>query len=87
VVAVCHAGIVEASFALGFGLGASGRRVDCAPRNTSLPHWRHRVARTGEAEWTLSSSNDAGHLTGSSPPASPARDAVPIRSEGAAVDR
>jgi hypothetical protein len=27
---------VEASFALAFGVGATGNRVDCAPRNTSL---------------------------------------------------
>jgi broad specificity phosphatase PhoE len=64
VVAVCHAGIVEASFALAFGSGPSGNRVDCAPANTSLTHWRHRVAPAGEPEWTLVSFNDAGHLTG-----------------------
>jgi probable phosphoglycerate mutase len=62
VVAVCHAGIVEASFALAFGLGASGNRVDCAPLNTSLTHWRHRPASAGEPEWTLVSFNDATHL-------------------------
>jgi broad specificity phosphatase PhoE len=38
VVAVCHAGVVDASFALAFGLGASGNRVDCAPLHTSLTH-------------------------------------------------
>jgi broad specificity phosphatase PhoE len=63
VVAVCHAGIVEASFALAFGLGASAKRVDCAPSNTSLTHWRHRFGPAGEPEWMLTSFNDAHHLT------------------------
>lgn len=86
VVAVCHAGVVEASFALAFGLGASGNRVDCAPLNTSLTHWRHRPARAGEPEWTLVSFNDADHLVSSAPAASPAHDAVPISGEGPAAD-
>jgi broad specificity phosphatase PhoE len=86
VVAVCHAGIVEASFALAFGMGASGNRVDCAPLNTSLTHWRHHVAPVGEPQWTLVSFNDAGHLTGSASPASPVQDAVPLLGDGTAVD-
>ena len=77
VVAVCHAGIVEASFALAFGLGPSGNRVDCAPLNTSLTHWRHRTTRA-EPEWTLVSFNDAGHLVGGQRPADQERDAVPL---------
>ena len=86
VVAVCHAGVVEASFALAFGLGASGNRVDCAPLNTSLTHWRHRSAPAGEPEWTLVSYNDAHHLTGSARPAGPPRDAVPLPDGGRAAD-
>src|SRR4051794_17222191 len=86
VVAVCHAGVVEASFALAFGTGASGNRVDCAPLNTSLTHWRHRLSPAGEPEWTLVSFNDAGHLASSAPPAVPARDAVPLPGEGPAAD-
>jgi 2,3-bisphosphoglycerate-dependent phosphoglycerate mutase len=82
VVAVCHAGIVEASFALAFGVGASGNRVDCAPLNTSLTHWRHRPAPAGEPEWTLVSFNDAHHLVSSPLPARPAHDAVPLPGEG-----
>ena len=85
VVAVCHAGVVEASFALAFGLGASGNRVDCAPLNTSLTHWRHRRTR-GEPEWTLVSFNDADHLTSRALPASPPHDAVPLPGEGPAAD-
>jgi broad specificity phosphatase PhoE len=86
VVAVCHAGVVEASFALAFGLGASTRRVDCAPSNTSLTHWRHEVAPAGGPEWTLASFNDAGHLTGSARPGAPAQDAVPLPGDGSAGD-
>ena len=86
VVAVCHAGVVEASFALAFGLGASGNRVDCAPLNTSLTHWRHRPSSAGEPEWTLVSFNDADHLTGSDLPAAPPHDAVPLPGEDPAAD-
>jgi len=86
VVAVCHAGVVEASFALAFGLGASGNRVDCAPLNTSLTHWRHRPASAGEPEWTLVSFNDANHLLGSALTASPPRDAVPDAGGGPDAD-
>jgi probable phosphoglycerate mutase len=78
VVAVCHSGIVEASFALAFGLGASGRRVDCAPLNTSLTHWRHELGPAGEPRWTLASFNDAAHLTSEVRPVPPAPDAVPL---------
>jgi len=86
VVAVCHAGVVEASFALAFGLGASGNRVDCAPLNTSLTHWRHRLPPTGEPEWTLVSFNDARHLERGAVPAAPPHDAVPLPGEGAAAE-
>ncbi len=81
VVAVCHAGVVEASFALAFGVGASGNRVDCAPLNTSLTHWRHRPAPAGEPEWTLVSFNDADHLTSSALPTSLPHQAVPLPDE------
>jgi probable phosphoglycerate mutase len=86
VVAVCHAGVVEASFALAFGLGASGNRVDCAPSNTSLTHWRHRPSSAGEPEWTLVSFNDADHVTSSDLPAAPPHDAVPLPGEGPSGD-
>jgi probable phosphoglycerate mutase len=77
---------VEASFALAFGLGASANRVDCAPLNTSLTHWRHRAVPAGEPEWTLISFNDADHLNSSAPPASPRHGAVPLPDEGPAAD-
>jgi hypothetical protein len=75
---VCHAGVVEASFGLAFGLGASGNRVDCAPLNTSLTHWRHQLPSAGGPEWTLVSFNDATHVTSSALPAAPPHDAVPL---------
>ena len=78
VVAVCHAGVVEASFALAFGLGPSGNRVDCAPLNTSLTHWRHHVTPAGGPEWTLASFNDGRHLTDGTVPVAAAQAAVPI---------
>jgi broad specificity phosphatase PhoE len=86
VVAVCHAGVVEASFALAFGLGASANRVDCAPLNTSLTHWRHRFGPAGEPEWTLASFNDAGHLADGARPPSPRKDAVPLPGDDPGVD-
>jgi hypothetical protein len=93
VVAVCHAGVVEASFALAFGLGASANRVDCAPLNTSLTHWRHRAAPAGEAEWALISFNDASHLIGSGQPpflrasTSPATSTAPAPTSTRAISR
>jgi probable phosphoglycerate mutase len=77
---------VEASFALAFGLGASGNRVACAPLNTSLTHWRHRLAPAGEPTWTLVSFNDANHLVNSPLRASPPHRAVPLSGEGRTAD-
>ena len=76
VVAVCHGGVLEASFYLAFGLGASARRVDFAPLNTSITHWQHQRGPQGEAQWTLVTFNDAGHLAGTMTADSP-RAAVP----------
>lgn len=67
VVAVCHGGVIEASFYLAFGLGASARRVAFDPLNTSLTLWRHREPgpeKPGRSPWTLVTFNDAGHLAG-----------------------
>jgi broad specificity phosphatase PhoE len=64
VVAVCHGGILEASFHLAFGLGPSARRVAFDPLNTGITHWRHRRGSEGESRWTLVTFNDAGHLAG-----------------------
>lgn len=77
VVAVCHGGVLEASFYLAFGLGGTGNRVAFAPLNTSITHWRHRRGSSGPSEWTLVTFNDAGHLAGEGVPDAPPRDAVP----------
>ena len=81
VVAVCHGGVVEASFALAFGIGGSSARVHFATRNTSLTHWRHRRSAQGLREWTMVGYNDAAHLAHAAVPAQPARDAVPTPAE------
>ena len=77
VVAVCHAGVLEASFYLAFGVGGTGARVAFAPLNTSVTHWRHDRRPDGRSEWTLVTFNDAGHLAGTPLPAESPRDAVP----------
>lgn len=77
VVAVCHAGIVEASFCLAFGTGGSARRVSFAAVNTGITRWRHDRGRHGERRWTLVTYNDAAHLAGSATPTESPREAVP----------
>lgn len=77
VVAVCHGGVLEASFYLAFGLGGTGNRVRFAPLNTSITRWRHERTDGGGPEWTLVTFNDAAHLTTAPVPAEPAREAVP----------
>lgn len=76
VVAVCHGGVLEASFYLAFGLGATGNHVVFAPLNTSITHWRHRHD-DGRSVWTLVTFNDAGHLAAEAVPDSSPREAVP----------
>lgn len=63
VVAVCHAGVVEASFFLAFGLGATANRVSFATLNTSITRWRHHQPG-GRRDWTAVTFNDAAHLIG-----------------------
>ena len=83
VVAVCHGGVIEASFYLAFGLGGTGNRVSFAPLNTSITRWRHRRGPDGRREWTVVTFNDAGHLAGAPTPTEAPRDAVPTpASEG-----
>ena len=79
IVAVCHGGVLEASFYLAFGLGPTGNRVRFAPRNTSITHWRHE-ADSG-APWTLVGFNDAAHLDVRRVP-DEGREAVPTPVEG-----
>ena len=77
VVAVCHGGVLEASFYLAFGLSGTGHRVAFSPLNTSITHWRHRRGADGKAEWTLVTFNDAGHLAEADLPEDSPEDAVP----------
>lgn len=63
VVAVCHGGVLEASFYLAFGLGGTNDMVRFAPLNTSITHWRHERVE-GRRSWTLVTFNDAAHLEG-----------------------
>ena len=77
VVAVCHAGIVEASFYLAFGLGWHGQ-----PRLLRLPQHRHHPVEAqrgphGRRHWTIVMFNDAAHLAGVATPAESPRAAVP----------
>ncbi|MBA2277081.1 MAG: histidine phosphatase family protein [Chloroflexia bacterium] len=63
IVAVCHGGVLEASFFLAFGIGPTGNRVFFDPLNTSITHWRWGSKRpSGLDTWTLVTFNDAGHL-------------------------
>jgi broad specificity phosphatase PhoE len=77
VVAVCHGGVLEASFYLAFGLGGTGSRVAFVPLNTSITHWRHQRGPDGHPEWTLVTFNDAGHLAVGRLPEESPREAVP----------
>jgi broad specificity phosphatase PhoE len=63
VVAVCHGGVLEASFYLAFGVSGTGNQIGFAPLNTGVTHWRHERTSSG-SRWTLLSYNDASHLTG-----------------------
>jgi 2,3-bisphosphoglycerate-dependent phosphoglycerate mutase len=77
VVAVCHGGVLEASFFLAFGIGGTGNRVAFAPLNTSITHWRHERGADEQSKWTLVKFNDSGHLAGEDVPEESPREAVP----------
>ena len=62
---MCHAGIVEASFYLAFGLGSTGNRVSFAALNTGITHWRH------DRETAAAATGRSSHLT--TPDTSPRR--------------
>ncbi|HVD89120.1 MAG TPA: histidine phosphatase family protein [Jatrophihabitantaceae bacterium] len=83
VVAVCHGGVLEASFYLAFGVSGTGNRLTFAPLNTGVTHWRHEHRPGGTGRWTLVTYNDASHLTGTTLPAEPLHDAVPTPSDEA----
>jgi len=77
VVAVCHGGVIEASFYLAFGLDGTGTRVSFASLNTSITRWRHHRGSDGRREWAAVTFNDAGHLAGERTPTESPREAVP----------
>jgi broad specificity phosphatase PhoE len=77
VVAVCHGGVLEASFHLAFGVGGTGNKVGFAPLNASITHWRHQRGADNGSEWELVTFNDAGHLAGEDVPEESPREAVP----------
>jgi broad specificity phosphatase PhoE len=77
VVAVCHGGVLEASFHLAFGVGGTGNKVGFAPLNASITHWRHQHGADHRSEWELVTFNDAGHLAGDEVPEESPREAVP----------
>ena len=87
IVAVCHGGILEASFYLAFGLGASSNRVFFDPLNTSITRWRHQRGPDGRRDWTMVTFNDAGHLAASATPTESSRDAVPTPADEAPTTR
>ncbi|QDP97926.1 histidine phosphatase family protein [Microlunatus elymi] len=61
VVAVTHGGVIDVSFAVAFGLGATATRVRINPENTSLTRWQHDP-EPDHPRWTLNGFNDARHL-------------------------
>lgn len=63
IVAVTHGGVIEASFAMAFGLGLAAMRVTMDLTNTGLTTWRYDpdLAR---GPWTLLAANDTAHLSG-----------------------
>jgi broad specificity phosphatase PhoE len=77
VVAVCHGGVLEASFHLAFGVGGTGNKVGFVPLNASITHWRHQRGADNQPEWELVTFNDAGHLAGDEVPEESPREAVP----------
>lgn len=77
VVAVCHGGVIEASFYLAFGLDGTGDRVSFAALNTSITRWQHHRDPDGRRRWRAVTFNDAGHLAGERTPVESPREAVP----------
>ena len=83
VVAVCHGGILEASFYLALGVSGTGNRVTFTSLNTGITHWRHESSPSGPGRWTLVTFNDTSHLTGTTLTAEPSREAVPTPADDA----
>lgn len=59
VMAVCHAGVIEASLRVTLGIPHPGTGARLLPTNTGLTEWEHEADL---GRWTLRSYNDAAHL-------------------------
>lgn len=62
VMVVTHGGVINASFALAFGLGPTAPRVRLNPENTSINRW-HYHHEPDQPRWSLECFNDARHLS------------------------
>ena len=62
VVAVCHTGVIEASFIEFAELSARSQRFAMRPRNTSITTWAGARSDGGPFRWRLEAYNDAEHL-------------------------
>jgi probable phosphoglycerate mutase len=61
VVAVCHAGVIQASLRVLLGVPHPGTGARVQPTNTGLTEWEHDGDRD---RWTLHRFNDTSHLLG-----------------------
>jgi broad specificity phosphatase PhoE len=61
VVAVCHAGVIQASLRMLLGVPHPGTGARLQPTNTGLTEWEHDTTLD---RWTLHAFNDASHLLG-----------------------
>jgi len=59
VVAVCHAGVIQASLRVLLGIGPTGTGARIQPTNTGLTEWEWEPVPD---RWTLRSFNEATHL-------------------------
>lgn len=59
VVAVCHAGVIQASLGVLLGISQPGTGARLAPTNTGLTEWEWEPE---PGRWTLHSFNEASHL-------------------------
>lgn len=66
VVAVCHAGVIQASVRVLLGVPHPGTGARLLPTHTGMTEWEHDPATP---RWTLRSFNDATHLLALEPPA------------------
>lgn len=61
VVAVCHAGVIQASMRILLGVPHPGRGTVLRPSNTGITEWEYDSERD---RWSLHTFNDASHLLG-----------------------